>query len=1131
MSREIEQLQAGIAALEAQRGQLGDALVDAMLAPVRARLAALGDTAPPPGADQAFKQVSILCLDVAGATLLAARLGPKTSGEVLDGALARASTVVEAHRGRLLRHGGDGLVAVFGAPEAREDDAERAVLCGLALLDLGRTVGAEVQAAHGHAGVDLRVGIHTGSVLLGGGEHVGDSFRGVAVDIAARMPQTAPAGGLRISHDTAALVRGMFELAPQEPMVVKGLDTPLPTYLVLRAKPRSFRIGTRGIEGVATKMIGRDAELGLLQDAFRRVFEVRRLAAFTVVADAGIGKSRLLYEFESWCDAQPQSFFLFRGRATPRTTTQAFGLLRDILAWRLQIQDDDSLEAARRKMEDGIVPLFLHDDGPDLAEAHAHLLGHLIGIDWAGSRHVKGILHDPKQIRNRAFHTAAQLLRRVSASDGSPVVLQLEDLHWADHESLEFLDYLVEVARDMPLLLLAFTRPTLFERRADWLADHALHQRIDLQPLDKRDSRDLADELLKKLPAIPAALRELVTSSAEGNPFYMEEMVRMLIDQGAIRTGDRWAVDAERLLVTKVPSTLTGVLQARLDGLPAAERRALQQASVIGVVFWDEALAAVDPQAVEQLPALVQRELTLPRPDAQLEGVREYGFRHHLLHQVTYDTVPERHRREGHARVARWLAGLADQGGLRSGDVLGRAAEHFEQAGDVASAAEFHARAAEHAAQRLGHDRVLAHVARGLALLDDAPSPEQVPLRWRLLSVRERALNLLARRDEQAADLRSLAQLAAQEDDARWHAAVAWRRAHLAMRRDDRAAQEAAARQGMAWAARAGDDALRLDSLRLLGHALVDRGDIEGARTLLLQGLDEARQQGLRTVEAGLLNVLTFLASIDGDVKGVLELTKQSMEIDREQGDQVGVALSLANLGNGWMNLGSLAQAQRDMDAALQMVRANGDRHVEANTLQNLSTLALWQGEDTRALALARQAQDMAIATQARGTEIYAGLCLGHAELALGRLAQAREAYGQALRLANWLDDADQHHASAGLARVALAEGNAGAAVAALQPVLDHVAAGGSLDGTEYPRFIEITCHLALAGTGDPRADDWLCRAHDALMAQAEAIGQHPDDMGLRREFLENVPFHREILVAWARRAPQSDAAHPGGAT
>ena len=163
-----------------------------------------------------------------------------------------------------------------------------------------------------------------------------------------------------------------------------------------------------------------------------------------------------------------------------------------------------------------------------------------------------------------------------------PVVLELEDLHWADNESLDFLAYLAEIDRDVPLLILACCRPTLFERRASWYAER-VHRRIDLQPLGKDMSRLLVSELLKKLPEVPVALRELVTGGAEGNPFYMEELVRMLIDQGAIEAGEEaWKVNAERLLLTKVPTTLTGVLQARLDGLPAPERLTLQQASVIG---------------------------------------------------------------------------------------------------------------------------------------------------------------------------------------------------------------------------------------------------------------------------------------------------------------------------------------------------------------------------------------------------------------------------------------------------------------------------------------------------------------------------------------------------------------------
>ena len=554
----------------------------------------------------------------------------------------------------MLQYAGDSILAVFGADEAREDDAERAVRCGLALLELGKALGAEVRAAHGHDGFNVRVGVHTGGVLLGGGVDADGSIRGIAVNIAARMEQTAPAGALRISHDAYAQVRGLFEVERQEPLAVKGVDEPIQSYLVLRAKARSFRLGSRGIEGVATRMIGRDAELEALQDAFKRLFIDRSLAAVTVVADAGIGKSRLLYEFAAWSDARPESFFLFRGRATPQTQGQPFGLLRDIIAWRFQIADDDSIETARRKMEQGIVPLFLDDDGPDLAEGHAHLLGHLIGIEWRESRHVKGILDDPKQIRNRAFHAAAQLFRRIGRADGSPVVLQLEDLHWADNESLDFLAYLAEIDRDVPLLMLACCRPTLFERRASWCAER-VHRRIDLQPLGKDMSRLLVSELLKKLPEVPAALRELVTGGAEGNPFYMEELVKMLIDQGAIETGEVWKVNAERLLLTKVPPTLTGVLQARLDGLPAPERLTLQQASVIGPVFWDRALIALDTKAHETLAGA-----GAPRARAAARGLEQR--RPARVRLQAPDPAPGdlRDRAQAHAaRAARQAGALA----------------------------------------------------------------------------------------------------------------------------------------------------------------------------------------------------------------------------------------------------------------------------------------------------------------------------------------------------------------------------------------------------------------------------------------------------------------------------------------
>ena len=472
---------------------------------------------------------------------------------------------------------------------------------------------------------------------------------------------------------------------------------------------------------------------------------------------------------------------------------------------------------------------------------------------------------------------------------------------------------------------------------------------------------------------------------------------------------------------------------------------------------------------------------------------------------------------------------LAEQGSLRAGDFLGLAAEHFEHAADDASAAEFRARAAEHAGNRMAHDRVLAHVGRALKLLGDTPAapptdptpPAQAELRWRLLSARESTLSLQARRDEQAAELDALEQLADALDDDRRRAEVARRRGVRAMRMADGAALESAARQGMACATRAGDDGLRLHALRMLAVAEAVQGRIDTARALALQGLDEARRLGLRGVEARLLNVLGLAAGTQGDLVGALELGRLSLQAFRETGDRVNEAIGLSALAIGWLSLGDLVHARRDLDAALLLLRANGDRVVEGSTLANLSALALWQGQEARALALARQALDITVAALALDHAVHAGVRLGDAELALGRMAEARQAYSHAHAGALEIGSATQHDASAGLARVALAEGDTAAALAALQPLLGHVAAGGTLDGTQDSRLIELTCHQALARAGDAAAADWLARAHTALMAQADAIGQdsnqHSADPALRQGFLSNIPHHREIVAAWAK--------------
>ena len=1110
MATELQQLEAAITALESQRAVLGDMVVDTALDALRARLAALAKVQPAPAdPEQTLKLVTILFLDVVGSTTLSQRLDPEEINTVMDGALARCTAIVHGHGGRVMQYAGDNLLAVFGAGEVREDDPERAVRCSLALLVEGKALGDLVVRQYQHPGVNIRVGVHTGGVLLGGGVDGERSVRGMAVNVAARMEQTAPPGGLRISQDTYRHVRGMFDVEPQPALVVKGVDEPVVTYLVLRAKPRAFRMATRGIEGVQTRMVGRDAELHALQACFERVFSERTLVAVTVVAEAGVGKSRLLHEFEQWTESRKEAFYVFQGRADPQTQSRPFGLLRDVLAWRLQIADSDSMQVAKDKVERGIAPLFKADDGPELAQAHAHLLGHLIGLDFSDSPHIKGILDDPKQIRSRAFHAGAQAFRRISAIDGTPVVLQLDDLHWSDDGSLEFLNHLSRVNRDVPMLVLALARPTLFERRTDWSSTEGVHQRIDLVPLDEGGSALLAAELLKKLPEVPPALGELIVGRAAGNPFYMEELVKMLVDQGALETGaERWTLHMERLLATPVPATLTGVLQARLDGLPAAERLAMQQASVIGMVFWDQALAALDAEAPQALPSLVRRELTLPRQDTGLDGVREYAFKHQILHHVTYDTVLKRVRRVLHALAAAWLAGLT---GARATDFLGATADHYERAGDIANACEYFARAAEQARLRYAHEAALDYVQRALALLARADGADTAALRWRLLDVRERTFELQGRRPEQRADLEVLQELAEALDDDRRRAELANRRSLLAGRSGDYRTQQSAAQQAMELAARARDDELRLNAKRLLADALTRLGDPVAGQAMAQDGLAEARAAGLRAVESRFLNALTVIAGRQQDLMAMIQHSQAVTHLRRELGDRRNEAIGLAGLGSGWLELGELGPAQRDLEEALRLHRAVGDRALEPVALANLSQLALWKGDAELAREHAHSALELALAVQATDLQALALWALGNAELAAGQHAAAAAAFERGQAVAQASDSELRHDATAGLARVALSVGDVDGAMRQVGVLLEHLAGGGSFDGTLGLRLIELSCYQVLQRAGDTRAAELLESAHAGVLEHAATI----QDAGQRQSFLNNVPENRAIVAAW----------------
>ena len=519
------ELEQAMTALEAQRAILGDAVVEASLGALRQQLAALEAQARQPKPQR--KQVTVLFADVSGFTALSETLDHEDVAELMNALWQALDREITARGGVIDKHIGDAVMALWGAHVAREDDPEQALRAALAL----QKALAGFRQQHGVA-LAMRIGVNTGPVLVGDvGTTAEFTAMGDTVNIASRLEHAAPIGGILIAHDTYRHVRGLFDVEALPPLQVKGKVEPLSVYLVQRAKPRAFRPATRGIEGVETPMIGRDAELQQLQAAYRAATDPaapdRRVV--TILGEAGLGKSRLLAEFFNWLELLPETVFYLQGRADPSTQTQPFALLRSVFAFRYELQDSDPAPAVQRKLEKGSRRALAGD--PE-APMKAHFIGHLLGFDFSASPHLQPALADPQQIHDRGLLYLADYLRAVSR--GQPAVLLLEDLHWADDSSLDALEQLLRWVTDHPLLLLATARPTLLERRPGWGEGQAYHARLSLQPLSPADSLRLVDALLAAVDDLPATLRSLIAGNAEGNPFYVEELIKVLIDDRVI---------------------------------------------------------------------------------------------------------------------------------------------------------------------------------------------------------------------------------------------------------------------------------------------------------------------------------------------------------------------------------------------------------------------------------------------------------------------------------------------------------------------------------------------------------------------------------------------------------------------
>jgi class 3 adenylate cyclase/tetratricopeptide (TPR) repeat protein len=914
---------------------------------------------------QERRMVTILFCDVKGSTAMAEQLDPEEWADVMNGAFEYLIRPIYHHEGTLAQLMGDAILAFFGAPVAHEDDPERAIRAGLEIAEGVQTYAGKLERERGIAGFNVRVGVNTGLVVVG---EMGSDLRvaytamGDAINLAARMEQNAPPGGVLITHDTYRHVRGVFDVLPQEPLLVKGKSQAVQTYLVERAKPRAWRIGMRGVEGVETRMVGRDAELLTLEEAFLDAIDEAETHAITVVGEAGVGKTRLLDEFLGWAELRTETFAFFKGRGGAVTQAVPYSLMRDMLAYRFDILDSDSAATVLAKLREGMAHI--------LEPERADVVGQLAGFDLeaAGSQAVRALMGSPNfgQLARAYF---VQYVRGLVA--GQPMVLLLEDLQWADDSSLDLVGQLVAEIPDAAMLIVGAARPSLFERRPSWGEGEEAHSRLDLRPLSRRATRGLVEEILRRVDDLPESLRDLVVEGAEGNPYYVEELIKMLIEDGVIVRGEpHWRVRLDRLAELRVPPTLTGVLQARLDTLPQAEKVVLQRASVVGRLFWDGLVAQLAGDSVQHhevhplLVALRQRELIFRRERSAFAETQEYIFKHSILRDVTYETVLLKLRRTYHAQVAEWLEVHA---GERLGEYLAVIAGHYELAGEWARAAEYLQRAGEEA-YRVGSVRDARDILqRALELL-----PAGCQAQRAILLVR--AGDVLRRLGDLSAAIERLEQglaVAREVADRKAEAAALIALGGVDYTRGNWDAAESYAKEGLALARECGDVRSQAQATARLSWISTARGQHDDAVVWAEESLSLYEQVGDRQGMINAVNALGLVYLLRRELDRAAQCHRQHLTLDRETGDRVGMSVALNNLGEVARVRGDYDQARECYQEALAISSETGDAEGHASAVINLGVVYVAQGEDRAAWDCLRGGLGESAAIQSTPVVLY----------------------------------------------------------------------------------------------------------------------------------------------------------------
>jgi class 3 adenylate cyclase/tetratricopeptide (TPR) repeat protein len=830
------------------------------------------------------KVVSVLFVDLAGFTARSDEADPEDVRALLRPYHALARSEIERLGGSVEKFIGDAVMGVFGAPQAHEDDAERAVRAALAVLERV----AELNEAAPENALRIRAAVNTGEAIvdLAANPLAGEAVvAGDVVNTAARLQQVAPLDAVVAGEATYRATRERIEYEQLDPAEVKGKAEPVAIWRAIAAR-------TSELERPVAPFVGRGEDIAVLERAFARTVRESSVQLVTIVGEPGVGKSRLVREFRARVEHGPDDVVWLHGRCLPYGDGITFWALGEIVKAHAGILESDRPEDAAHKLRSA-VRATVADAGE--AQWLSTRLAPLVGAELGEGA-------EPAD-RGESFAAWQRFFEAVAGD--TVLVMGLEDLHWADMALLEFLDYLTHGASGVAVLIVCTARPELFERHAGWGGGKRNSTTIALSALSPEETWRLISALLQR-SVLPAETQAALLERAGGNPLYAEEFVRMLSDRGLL--DGRAAVRADEI---PVPETVLALISARLDTLPVERKALLQDAAVVGRVFWPGALAAMwqtDRGTITSaLRDLVDKELVRPSRDSSLEGETQFSFWHALIRDVAYSQIPRRNRAQKHEAAAAWIERLA-AGSADKAEIL---AHHYVQALELARAAGANDEA----------ERLRAPAARFLLLAGDRAIQLDV---GKAESSYARALELLPEGDDRRAEVLAKA------------AETAWLAGRLA--EAERGYAEAIAE------ARRHGDVLKAGEVMVdLVASLRDRGETRRARELLDEAVELlVRAPPGRELALAYLHVARDDA-IAGRSRAALESSERAIRLLERLGMHDHMARALQFRGGARIDLGD-PDGLQDMRESLRLCLELGLGYYTVNAYGNLAE-QVWQIE------------------------------------------------------------------------------------------------------------------------------------------------------------------------------------------